>query len=152
VYDALKDAVLRTGATAHTWITKTHCLGICPKRGVTVARYPAPPDGSPILTEVEAADVPALLASPPAAGPTLAAVRRELDALEALQKEKVLALARRLRPGLTFEDVQNPHDFPELDDPDWHYGDGLLAGIASVKSMVAALSAREDGGRGEEEA
>jgi hypothetical protein len=54
----------------------------------------------------------------------------------------VLDLARRLRPGLTFEDVQNPHDFPELDDADWHYADGVLAGIASAKSMLAALAQR----------
>ena len=64
---------------------------------------------------------------------------RELDALEELQRKKVLDLARRLKPGLTLEDVQNPHDFPELDDPDWHYADGVLAGIQSVKSTLSAM-------------
>jgi hypothetical protein len=39
--------------------------------------------------------------------------------LEELQRQKGLDLARRLRPGLTLEDVSNPHDFPELSDPDW---------------------------------
>jgi hypothetical protein len=48
-----------------------------------------------------------------------------------------------LKPGLTLEDVQNPHDFPELDDPDWHYADGVLAGIASVKTALAALKKRD---------
>src|SRR5262245_42471992 len=41
-----------------------------------------------------------------------------LEEMEALQRSKVLELARRLRPGLTAEDVMNPHDFPDLDDPD----------------------------------
>ena len=39
--------------------------------------------------------------------------------LEELQRSKVIDLARRLRPGLTLEDVRNPHDFPELDDVNW---------------------------------
>jgi ADP-ribose pyrophosphatase len=59
--------------------------------------------------------------------------------LEELQRGKVLALARRLRPGLTLEDVRNPHDFPELDDRDWQYEDGVLTGIESV---LFALRAR----------
>ena len=32
VYDALKREVAVRGAVATTWITKTFCLGICPKR------------------------------------------------------------------------------------------------------------------------
>ena len=78
------------------------------------------------------------MASP--AEPTVAELARELDALEELQRKKVLDLARRLKPGLTLEDVQNPHDFPELDDPDWHYADGVLAGIQSVKSALSAMT------------
>jgi hypothetical protein len=58
--------------------------------------------------------------------------------IEELQRAKVIALARRLKPGLTPEDIRNPHDFPELDDPDWHYEDGLLAGIQSVLGAVRA--------------
>jgi hypothetical protein len=66
----------------------------------------------------------------------------ELDALlasmEELQTSKVLDLARRLKPGLTLEDVRNPHDFPELLDPDWHYEDGVLTGIQSVRTALRA--------------
>jgi (2Fe-2S) ferredoxin len=40
------------------WVTKTHCLGICPKRGATVARYPS---AAPIVADVELGDVDALL-------------------------------------------------------------------------------------------
>ena len=58
--------------------------------------------------------------------------------LEALQRGKVIDLARRLRPGVTLEDVRNPHDFPELNDADWQYEDGVLAGIQSVLAAVRA--------------
>lgn len=59
VYSALKDDVARRGIHREVWITKTHCLGICPKRGATLAVYPA----GTILMEVEAAEAPALLES-----------------------------------------------------------------------------------------
>jgi hypothetical protein len=58
--------------------------------------------------------------------------------IEDLQRRKVIDLARRLRPGLTAEDIANPHDFPELGDPDWQYEDGLLAGVQSVLAAVRA--------------
>jgi hypothetical protein len=67
----------------------------------------------------------------------------ELEKLEALQSQKVIDLARRLKPGLTSDDVKNPHDFPELDDPDWHYQDGILTG---VQSAIATLRALHQGG------
>ena len=55
-----------------------------------------------------------------------------LATMEELQARKVIDLARRLRPSLTPEDIRNPHDFPELDDTDWHFEDGQLAGLQSV--------------------
>lgn len=63
-----------------------------------------------------------------------------LDAMEEIQKAKVIDLARRLRPGLTAEDIRNPHDFPDLDDPDWHFEDGQLTGIQSVQFALRGLS------------
>jgi 8-oxo-dGTP pyrophosphatase MutT (NUDIX family) len=63
-----------------------------------------------------------------------------VEGMEALQREKVVALARRLKPGLTAEDIRNPHDFPELNDSDWHYEDGVLTGLQSV---LMALRSRE---------
>ena len=63
-----------------------------------------------------------------------------LGAMEELQSSKVIDLARRLKPGLTLEDVRNPHDFPELGDPDWNYEDGVLAGIQSVRIALRARS------------
>jgi hypothetical protein len=65
-----------------------------------------------------------------------------LAEMEQLQAKKVIDLARRLVPGLTPDDIKNPHDFPDLDDPDWHFEDGQLVGIQSVISAVRALQAR----------
>jgi ADP-ribose diphosphatase len=63
--------------------------------------------------------------------------------LEESQRRRVLDLARRLRPGMTLEDVCNPHDFPELADPDWQHEDGVLGGIQAV---LAAVRAGQHGG------
>ena len=65
-----------------------------------------------------------------------------LSAMEDLQARKVIELARRLKPGLTAEDIRNPHDFPELEDTDWHFEDGQLAGIQSVITALRALRER----------
>jgi ADP-ribose pyrophosphatase len=73
------------------------------------------------------------------------AVERMVVSIEDLQRQKVLDLARRLRPGVTLEDMRNPHDFPELGDPDWQYEDGVLAGIQAVLAAVRARS-HEAGG------
>lgn len=162
LYDLLKRAVAASGKVADVWVTKTHCLGICPKRGATVARAPGFADTPSadgrlrsVMTEVEPADVPTLLREPaaPPAPPATAksssteelgvdALMREIDLLEELETTKVLALARRLLPGLTLEDIRNPHDFPALDDPDWHYADGVLAGVKAVQMAARALKNR----------
>ncbi len=63
-----------------------------------------------------------------------------VEAMEENQHGKVVALARRLKPNLTAEDIRNPHDFPDLDDPDWHFEDGQLTGIQSVRFALRALS------------
>jgi hypothetical protein len=63
-----------------------------------------------------------------------------IDTMEEDQKTKVIDLARRLKPGLTAEDIRNPHDFPDLDDPDWHFVDGQLTGIQSVGFAIRSLS------------
>lgn len=62
-----------------------------------------------------------------------------IDEMEEAQKRKVIDLARRLKPGLTAEDIRNPHDFPDLDDPDWHFEDGQLTGIQSVRFAMTGL-------------
>lgn len=121
VYERLKDEVARREEVASVWVTRTFCLGICPPSGCTVAVWPH----GHLFREVTPDDAPALLR-----------VDDGLAPLEELQREKVLELARRLKPGLTLEDVQNPHDFPELDDCDWHYEDGVLTGIQSARAAL----------------
>src|SRR6185369_12535972 len=63
VYEALKREVAGRGLVSSVWVTKTHCLGICPKSGATVARHTSPSSASPILSEVEASDAAELLRS-----------------------------------------------------------------------------------------
>lgn len=70
------------------------------------------------------------------------AIDREIAAIEEVQARKVIELARRLLPGLTAEDIRNPHDFPDLSDPDWQYEDGVLAGVQSVRIAIRALRNR----------
>src|SRR5271170_6664613 len=75
----------------------------------------------------------------PDAGELFRRVFALLAQMEAAQAAKVVDLARRLKPGLTAEDIRNPHDFPELDDPDWHFEDGQLTGIEAVRFAVRGL-------------
>jgi len=56
VYTALKSRVAQSGLTARVWITRTHCLGLCPPKGATVALHPA----GGLFTEVEPEDVPTI--------------------------------------------------------------------------------------------
>ncbi len=125
VYAKLKDEVARRGEVQSVWVTRTFCLGVCPSEACTVAVYPK----GEIVRIRTISDATALLEGADDDG---------LGPIEDLQREKVLALARRLNPKLTLEDVQNPHDFPELDDPDWHYEDGVLAGIQTVRAALRA--------------
>ncbi len=140
LFDALKDEVGTRGAFRDVWVTATHCLGVCPEHGATVAVYPR----QAIFTEAVAADARALYASEAERTTEGWSVCEGVLAdMEALQRGKVLELARRLKPGLTLEDVQNPHDFPELEDADWHFEDGILVGI---QTALTALRARGKGG------
>jgi hypothetical protein len=65
-------------------------------------------------------------------------IERILREMVALQESKVLALARRLKPGLTAEDLRNAHDHPELDDPDLQFEDGMLAGLLAAQTALRA--------------
>ena len=72
--------------------------------------------------------------------PTIEAeLERLLDEMVAQQRGRVLAHARRLNPKLTDDDVQQPHDFPELaGSPEWNYEDGILAGYQAVQAAIRA--------------
>ncbi|HWE31110.1 MAG TPA: hypothetical protein VHB97_24045 [Polyangia bacterium] len=72
-----------------------------------------------------------------------AELERLLEEMIALQRARVLAHARRLNAKLTDDDVQQPHDFPELaGSPEWNYEDGLLAGYLAVQAAMRAALRR----------
>ena len=74
-------------------------------------------------------------------------VERLLAEMEAQQEAKVLALARRLVPHLTPEDIRNPHDFAALAaSAEFNYEDGILAGLRAV--AIALRAARRGPSKG----
>ncbi|MEZ4302415.1 MAG: NUDIX hydrolase [Polyangiaceae bacterium] len=79
-------------------------------------------------------------------GGAIGRVMALLERMEEGQRDKVLDLARRLIPHLTAEDIRNPHDFPDLTDPDWHFEDGPLAGIQAVRFAVVRLRNESESG------
>ncbi len=69
----------------------------------------------------------------------LATIDRLMLELIGQQERKVLELARRIHPGLTAEDIRNPHDFPDLiAAPEWNFEDGILAGLRSAHMALRA--------------
>jgi hypothetical protein len=70
---------------------------------------------------------------------TLGAVDLLLLELIELQHNKVLDLANRIHPGLSSEDIRNPHDFPDLiADPGWNFEDGILSGLKAAHMALRA--------------
>jgi hypothetical protein len=68
-------------------------------------------------------------------------VERLLDEMVEQQDAKVLALARRIVPHVTPEDLRNPHDFtPLMESAEFNYEDGILAGLRAA--LVAVRAAR----------
>jgi (2Fe-2S) ferredoxin len=65
LYQALKDEVAARRAYRTVWITRTHCLGVCPRQGATLAIYPQ----QAVLTEVTAGDAPRLFQKIVGSGP-----------------------------------------------------------------------------------
>jgi len=73
------------------------------------------------------------------------AIERLLAEMGTAQDAKVLALARRIVPRLTPEDLRNPHDFPALmESPEFNYEDGVLAGIRAAEMAVRATRRKEE--------
>jgi hypothetical protein len=62
-----------------------------------------------------------------------------IDELVVYQRRKRRALADRLKGNITDDDLDQPHDIPELGgSPLFQYEDGVLAGIESVKMAIRA--------------
>jgi hypothetical protein len=64
----------------------------------------------------------------------------ELERMIALQGDKCLDLARRLVPGVTPDDLTQPHDFPALlENWHWNYEDGVLAGLLAAQLTIRRI-------------
>ena len=116
LYDALKSEIAARRKVVTVWVTKTHCLGICPSQGATVARYPS---RDPIVTDVEVSDVAELLSQTPETSEASTEedwdkIERELVAIEELQAKKVLDLARRPSPGSSWRTSRTRMTFRRL--------------------------------------
>jgi hypothetical protein len=69
----------------------------------------------------------------------LGLVDRLMLEMIAQQEDKVLEMARQIHPGLTTEDIRNPHDFPDLiQNGIWNFEDGILAGLKSAHMALRA--------------
>lgn len=72
-------------------------------------------------------------------------LERLLGEMIAQQHARLLAHARRLNGRLTDDDIQQPHDFPELaGSPEWNYEDGVLAGYQAVQAAMRAAFRRQE--------
>jgi len=61
------------------------------------------------------------------------------DELIQQQEKKLLRIAQELRPNVTWDDLLQPQDLPEVaDDPTFNYEDGLLAGIKAARIAFRA--------------
>ena len=70
---------------------------------------------------------------------TLALIDRLMLEMIEQQEHKVLAMARQIHPGLTTEDIRNPHDFPDLiQNGIWNFEDGILSGLKSAHMALRA--------------
>lgn len=71
--------------------------------------------------------------------PTILAIEAHFDEMIAMQRAKVLRMARQRLPHLTGDDVLNPHDYPELmRDSDFQFEDGVLGGLIQAQISLRA--------------
>jgi len=64
---------------------------------------------------------------------------RLLEEMIAAQQKRLLDLGRRIEPGLTPEDLLQPHDHPKIAaSADFNFEDGVLAGYLAVRAALRA--------------
>ncbi len=62
-----------------------------------------------------------------------------LEEMIEAQRARLLALATRLLPSVTAEDLLQPHNHPALSaNPDFNFEDGILAGYLAVRAALRA--------------
>lgn len=60
------------------------------------------------------------------------------------QKQRLLKLAQKIKPGLTLDDLWQPNDFPELEfDPLFRYEEGVWHGMEAALVALEALEKQE---------
>lgn len=65
---------------------------------------------------------------------------KQMEQMVNEQRKKLFAIARRLVPKITPEDLLQPQDYPELElHPEFRYEEGILAGLETVLSALYAL-------------
>jgi len=68
-------------------------------------------------------------------------MKKTLEEMVLHQRTKLLALARRLVPNLTPDDILQPQDYPELEsNPEFRYEEGILHGLESALAAARAFS------------
>ena len=66
-------------------------------------------------------------------------VEKLLEEMISSQRERLLALARRIEPDLTPDDLLQSHDHPSLEtSPDFNFEDGILAGYLAFRAAFRA--------------
>ena len=78
---------------------------------------------------------------------TIRAIERHFDRMIEQQRGKLLRMARTRKANLIPDDLLQPHDYPELRDwPDFHFEDGILAGLIQAQISLRAAFFRPGGG------
>jgi hypothetical protein len=68
-----------------------------------------------------------------------AATDRLLEEMIVQQRRRLLDIARRIDPGITADDLLQPHDHPKISaHPDFNFEDGILAGYLAVRAALRA--------------
>ncbi len=71
--------------------------------------------------------------------PDAAKLDRLLDEMIQAQRRRLLELAARILPGVTTDDLFQPHDHPALAaNPEFNFEDGILAGYLAVRAALRA--------------
>jgi hypothetical protein len=66
-------------------------------------------------------------------------LERLLDEMINAQRLRLLEIARRIDPGLSPEDLLQPHDHPKISGhPDFNFEDGILAGYLAIRAALRA--------------
>jgi hypothetical protein len=65
-----------------------------------------------------------------------------LDEMIEAQRRRLLEIASRITPGISADDLFQPHDHPALAvQPEFNFEDGILAGYLTVRAALRARRA-----------